>query len=266
MENFLLILEAEIKRQEELLRKGKLALEKGPEGLLRCRERKDGKAFYLYGSSEVSCTEKNITKDASLLRKLVNKRIGKEIRERAEENIQFLQKLKKHYRPNEPEYILSTLPGAYREASKHIGFRCAKRHGVMQTRQYNFNPNVHIHETLSGIKVRSKSEMIIANALTTYGIPFLYEKPFPYPAANGKYYEPDFTFELPFGDMKIWENLGLLNDLSYCEHNAQKLNLYQKHGFVIGKNLLITQDDTKGGCDSIFIDKIIRQHLLPYYR
>lgn len=266
MENFLVILEDELARQKELLRKGERTYEKGPAGLLRSRERKNGKAFYLYGVADTEFSERNVTEDTALLRKMVSKRMGKEIRERAEENIRYLEKLKCHYRYNEPEYVLANLPGSYREAAAAVGFRCAKRHGAAQTRQYHYNPDVHIHDTLSGIKVRSKSEMIIANALTTYGIPFLYEKPFLYPSENGTYYEPDFTFELPFGEIKIWENLGLLNDLRYCEHNAQKLHLYQKHGFMIGKNLLITQDDAKGGCDSLYIDEIIRRHLLPYYR
>lgn len=131
--------------------------------------------------------------------------------------------------------------------------------------QHYFDPNRHIHETTCGLLVRSKSEVIITNALTSYGIPFEYEKRFPYPDEKGNYFNPDFTFQLPDGQWKIWEHLGLLKNMEYCIHNAHKLNTYQKYGYLIGRNLIITQDDQNGNCSSLYIDKMIREHLLPYY-
>jgi len=266
MENFLMIVEDELARQKELLRRSEGICNRSPEGLLRCRDRKKGRAFYIYGTGDAPTIEKNITDNASLLRKMVKKRMAKETVTSARENIRYLEKLRQHYQRNEPEFVLNNLPEAYRQASKAVGYDIAQRHAALQTKQFGFDPKIHIHETISGIRVRSKSEVIIANALTSHQIPFLYEKPFPYPADNGMRYSPDFTFELPLGDMYIWEHLGLLNDLSYCQHNAQKLHLYQKHGFMIGRNLLITQDDVHGGCDSQFIDALIRRHLLPHFR
>ena len=41
---------------------------------------------------------------------------------------------------------------------------------------------------------------------------------------------------------------------------------YQKHGFLIGRNLILTQDDEKGNCSSGYIDEIVRTQLLPYFR
>lgn len=76
----------------------------------------------------------------------------------------------------------------------------------------------------------------------------------------------DIIKTLPDGSIKLWEHLGLLKKLDYCEHNAYKLNRYQLNGFLIGRNLIITQDDNKGDCSSSFIDKMIHEHLLPYYK
>jgi exodeoxyribonuclease V alpha subunit len=50
-----------------------------------------------------------------------------------------------------------------------------------------------IHEALVGCMVRSKSEVIIANLLTTAGIPFRYEVPLFAP--DGTFYLPDFTID-----------------------------------------------------------------------
>jgi hypothetical protein len=37
------------------------------------------------------------------------------------------------------------------------------------------------------------------------------------------------------------------------------------HGVYIGKNLIITQDDNEGNCNSAFTELIIRQFILPYF-
>lgn len=266
MENFLLMLEEELEQQKALRKKSLRILKNAPSGTLHSRNRKEGKAFYVYEKKDLKGFERNITDDKHLIKLMVNKRMATEILSSAEENIKYIEKLKRHYACNSPDSVLRNLPLTYKEAALDISFHCTEKWAAKQTMQYGFDPDIHIHETISGVRVRSKSEMIIANTLTNYDVPFFYEKPFPYPTAQGTFYSPDFTFELPFGEIIIWEHLGLLNDLGYCERTALKLNLYQKHGFIIGKNLIITQDDEKGGCSSIFIDEVVRRHLLPHFR
>src|SRR3546814_20190696 len=51
-----------------------------------------------------------------------------------------------------------------------------------------------IHEALSGDKVRSKSEVIIANLHHQAGIPFTYEEPLY--AEDGSFFLPDFTLRV----------------------------------------------------------------------
>lgn len=133
-------------------------------------------------------------------------------------------------------------------------------------RRHCFDPEKHIHETLCGLRVRSKSEVIIINSLLNYGIPVDYERKFPYPYERGVYFRPDFTFDLPDGRVLIWEHLGMLRNLEYSEHIGRKLATYQKYGYLIGRNLILTQDDEMGNCSSLFIDEVIRKNLLPYFR
>lgn len=64
----------------------------------------------------------------------------------------------------------------------------------------------------------------------------------------------------------IWEHLGMLRNLEYSEHIGRKLATYQKYGYLIGRNLILTQDDEMGNCSSLFIDEVIRKKLLPYFR
>ncbi len=264
MRNFLEVLDEEIRDQERLMRQADKVLAYAPKGYLKSRPRKDSIAFYQGGTHFGRTHEKNITGNQLLIKELFQKRVYQEIQHKAEKNLAALELLKEKYESNHILDILPTLSKGYRDAALLYDAGSGERR-KSECIQQNFNPQYHIHETTCGLLVRSKSEVIIANALTGYGIPFMYEKPFPYPDARGFYFEPDFTFELPDNETVIWEHLGLLNDLEYCNRNAYKLNTYQQHGFLIGRNLLITQDDQKGNCSSAYIDQLIRERLLPYF-
>ena len=264
MRNFQEVLEEEIRDQKGLMRQADRVLSHAPEGYLQSRPRKDSVAFYQGGSHLGRTRAKNITGDRPLIKALFQKRLYQEIQRKAEKNLEALEALKTAYTPDHILDILPTLSKGYKDAAFLYDGRNDEESGFQKT-QPNFDPQKHIHETTCGLLVRSKSEVIIANALTGYGIPFQYEKPFPYADERGYYFEPYFTFELPSCETVIWEHLGLLNNLDYCQHNAYKLNTYQKHGFLIGRNLLITQDDQNGNCSSAYIDKVIREHLLPYF-
>lgn len=114
-----------------------------------------------------------------------------------------------------------------------------------------------IHKTLSGVIVRSKSEVIIADALFNVGIKFEYEKLI---EENGHRCIPDFTFEDASGDTIIWEHLGLLDNPTYKASWEKKLKFYNSIGFKEGENLFITLDHEGGRIDSneikVIVDKI----------
>lgn len=82
-----------------------------------------------------------------------------------------------------------------------------------------------IHETLSGIMVRSKSEVIIANILFERGIKFKYEQLL---KAGGKVFSPDFTIESNNATY-FWEHLGMLDHKDYRRHWDKKKIWYQQH-------------------------------------
>ncbi|MEO1125325.1 MAG: RecQ family ATP-dependent DNA helicase [Cyanobacteria bacterium J06639_16] len=84
-----------------------------------------------------------------------------------------------------------------------------------------------IHKTESGIWVRSKSEVIIANILYRSGLDFQYEEKLFYNETQWK--EPDFTIR---HNSKVWywEHLGLLGNEKYDQHWQEKKKVYQTIG------------------------------------
>ena len=123
-----------------------------------------------------------------------------------------------------------------------------------------------IHRTSNGTLVRSKSEVIIANALSAAGVEFAYEKEFS--GHDGSLRLPDFTIEdAATGETYIWEHLGMLSNPQYARAWERKQAWYTASGVEIGggevATLIITRDDEHGGIDSGDMQKQIRQILNP---
>ena len=107
-----------------------------------------------------------------------------------------------------------------------------------------------------GERMRSKSEVLIANALLNKGIPYKYE--YPLQLSNGKIKYPDFTIlNLRERKIKYWEHLGKMGDVDYISYNLKKLEEYKNEGIVLGDNLIITMESGSMPLSTRNIDKII---------
>lgn len=126
----------------------------------------------------------------------------------------------------------------------------------------------HIHDTLANDKVRSKSEVLIADRLFNAGIPYRYEEKLvleediPGPESLQTYY-PDFTIlKKSTREIVYWEHLGKMGDPAYCRDNLAKLHTYMRHGIVQGKNLIITYESADIPLFTKDVDTLIREFLL----
>lgn len=132
-------------------------------------------------------------------------------------------------------------------------------------KQEVINRNTYEYEgeyiTENGERVRSKSEMILADTLMMAGIPYIYEKPIVF--ANGINKFPDFTV-LNVRERKeyYWEHLGKMDDPDYAEKNIRKISEYQKNGYIIGKNLLVSFETSTRPIQKNEIKQMIREFLL----
>ncbi len=115
-----------------------------------------------------------------------------------------------------------------------------------------------IHRTLQGSMVRSKSELVIANTLYQMGIEYQYERPLDGEVVPGRK-RPDFSFVDPGGNLIIWEHLGMLGDPSYRVSWEEKRRWYEQNGYISGTNLFTTQDDERGGLDSVAVSKLAEE-------
>jgi hypothetical protein len=121
-----------------------------------------------------------------------------------------------------------------------------------------------IHRTRRGEAVRSKSEVIIADNLSSKNIDYAYEKPLQ--GKDGTVRYPDFTITDESGVSYYWEHLGMFYEESYKTKWEKKLEWYRSQGILPyeegggEKGTLITTMDTKeGGIDSKDIKMLIEK-------
>lgn len=125
----------------------------------------------------------------------------------------------------------------------------------------NFYEAGLIHKTARGELVRSKSEVIIADALYDSNIDYVYEKELSLGDDGIKI--PDFTIDdAESGTTFYWEHCGMMTDYSYRSRWDAKRELYEKHGIKEGENLIVSYDSENGSIDSQAIRKLIKQYLL----
>ena len=119
--------------------------------------------------------------------------------------------------------------------------------------------------------VRSKSEVIIANALKAAGVPYRYEFPLlmdknaadpDFPDYDFCRLHPDFyCLNLRTRQEFAWEHFGMMDNPDYATRATEKLQFYAENGFFPGKNLIVTMETTQNQLSSKILKKIIKTYL-----
>lgn len=115
------------------------------------------------------------------------------------------------------------------------------------------------HRCLSGEYVRSKSEVIIANALFTSNIPYRYECAL---TLGGNTFYPDFTILNPQSmKIKYWEHFGMMDAPKYSDQTFNKLKTFSQYGIIPGINLITTYETGSYPIDSEKIQLVVNEFL-----
>lgn len=112
----------------------------------------------------------------------------------------------------------------------------------------------------NGVKVRSKSELIIANTLEQDGIPYRYEYPL---NLNGLgTVRPDFLcLNVRTRKEYIWEHFGMMDNIAYANKNVAKINAYGQNGYITGVNLIMTFETSQHSISSNNIKCMLEKFL-----
>lgn len=118
--------------------------------------------------------------------------------------------------------------------------------------------------TNKGERVRSKSEKIIADELFRYKIPYKYEMPLEM-VVNGKKKEfyPDFTaMNKNTGEIRYIEHFGMMDNPQYYRNVLAKLDVYERNGFLVGREVIIFHESTYQPLNTRVISDYIKEFLI----
>ena len=137
--------------------------------------------------------------------------------------------------------------------------------------------------TARGERVRSKSEVIIADTLFRYNIPYRYEFPHTLRCSSEAPFHSDFdklnhrnsgsgdtvTLYPDFLCLNTrtrtefyWEHFGLMDSTEYSNNAAGKLRLYTENRILAGRNLIITMETQTEPPSIKALEKLIEEFLL----
>lgn len=181
-----------------------------------------------------------------------------------ETNIRCLEAVLKNYKPIDPnvriEHMKKVQAVAVPEIFENAKVIDARAWAAAAYPRIQKHPEHLIHKTMRGEYVRSKSEVIIANALYQAGIPYRYEQITEF---AGIVIAADFiVLSVRHHKLFVWEHFGRMKDPQYQKDYLWKLRQYTKAGFVVGLDLLTTFDDVDGAIDTVTVRRYIEEVIL----
>ena len=110
--------------------------------------------------------------------------------------------------------------------------------------------------TDKGERVRSKSEVIIANILNKFGLPYKYECPL---NLKGVTVHPDFTILDLRNRREVYlEHFGMMDNQSYSQSFVRRINLYEQNGIFPGRELLFTVESSANPLNTRILQAVIK--------
>lgn len=257
------IIEARIHYLEKLSAQKEKAVRSAPKGSLKIVRRGKPCQYYFRDTSIDKKWHFIRRRNDSFAGKLAQRDYDALILRAADRELKILHPLAALYQKGSVEKIYSRLPVLRRDIVSPVRKTTAQRLAIWKSIRYEGKPfyeNAKVYESADGEKFRSKSELIIANMLKRFDVPYRYEKPLELKNFGTVY--PDFTLYDFRRDCEIyWEHLGMMDDSSYRDAVLSKLADYERNDIYPGDRLILTFETIKQPLNTALVEKQIRRIL-----
>ena len=221
-------------------------IQKSPPGRIQVNP-KDGHIYYDYIHQGLRRLKAHSKQDMVLARALTQRDYDIKVLKRAEKEIRLLKMLESFYAGTCAEDVYETLGKARRDLIEPIRLtdeQYAEKWQAQVLRKAVIPPEVETFETERGEKVRSKSEVFIANTLRQRKRKYHYECAVTvtdHLTGRKRTVYPDFYVLNPHTRKAYyWELFGKCDDPDYVNRNINKLIDYRSAGIISGVNLIMT--------------------------
>jgi len=249
---------------EQVLLEKEKSIMKAPEGELRFVQK--GKAVQYHHKHAHSVPEGVYLKrkQNSLAAALAQKDYDSKLIRELKAEIKVLDKLLIDYQPEKIDDIFQGL---------HDVRKSLIRPAILPDKDYinrwlnveyekkPFDENAPDYFTANGERVRSKSEVLIADALRRHNVPYRYECPIHIPGHG--IVHPDFLcLNVRERKVYIWEHNGMMSDPDYASYAIKRIDMYSLAGYTPGDSLILSFESVSHPLSSRMIDWFIKKYLL----
>ena len=236
------------KRMETLkaiIKEKESALAKKPPGFLHISEAKGKSARYYWNKR--GSTEKYLSirrpADNALIHELAQKQYDMAVLRAGKKELHCLEQYSKSKQTISAEEIYMTYGKTRQELITPIKESDEEFKNRWEETPYEpkaFGENSTEYYTNREERVRSKSEILIANMLNQLQIPYRYECPLV--IGNVKIY-PDFTvLNVRKRETMYLEHLGMMDDPQYYDKAIKRIQLYESNGIYVGDKLILSYE------------------------
>jgi len=255
-----------MQEREKYLLKIKKAKEKSlmhaPNGLLRVSH-KGGRIYYYKRENPKDSSGVYISnKDIVEAERLAQKDYDKKVLQAVEKELSAIEKYKSNYPKIKAEAVYESLHEGRQRLIMPIIETDEDYVRNWESVEYvkkGFPINCPELYTAKGERVRSKSEVIIADTLYREGVPYRYEYPL-YLEGSGIIH-PDFTVLNVSSRKEMYlEHLGMMDDPEYAERALQRIENYENNNIWLGERLIITYETSRKPLNQKQIMKVIQHY------
>lgn len=263
MESIKNMLSEREKYLQKLKKEKEKALKSAPEGALRICSH-GNRVQYYHRTDPKDFNGVYIREDKlKLVHKLAQKDYDQKVLKAVEKELNAIRRYYDNYPAKCPELIYENM---HPERQKlivpiyEVEEEYVRNWESVEYEGKDFSFGMPEYYTAKGERVRSKSEVIIADALNREDVPYRYEYP-QYLSGMGTVY-PDFTV-LNVKNRKelYWEHLGMMDDPVYAEKAIQKIGCYQQDEIFPGENLILTYEAQKYPLNQRVVQQMIERYL-----
>ena len=277
-QNFIQLIEIRIQELEKALKQKQTSVKQAPDGRVRIVQN-NGSFQYYFRENKTDLQGKYLPRSQEkLARALIQKDYDQKAVVALSDELVYLKKILLNYNKNSAAAVYENLTKTRQSLIEPLTLsesQYAEKWLSVDYKHKGFDMQKTPLYTDNNERVRSKSEVLIANALKSNGVPYRYEFPVVInktgkTSKNSKYnddsnlctFYPDFyCLNLRTRQEYIWEHFGLMNDSDYSSQAAEKIMLYQPNGYFPGKNLIITMETPSCPLLSKAINRIIETYL-----
>lgn len=272
-------LESALAQLREAYARYEFELSEMPEGKLVHVKAPDGERYYVDIRDGKRTTRRGITRQPALVAALARKEYLRRALPVIEHDVRTLERAVQRYRPFDPEEVVKNLSTAYRDLpldafynplvdTVALSLDAIDEQRIASHAQWGADapePNDYMNagrtlRTSRGERMRSKAEVLIAETLYSYGIPFRYEQKLD---IGGVTFHPDFTFEGAGGKAFYLEFCGMMDNPSYVENHKRKRAAYEKAGIAEWVNIIYLYA-SGNDMDMMHVDSVVRTRIVPW--